>query len=137
MRHIQTGLISMLLLSGCTFNQYQDDIADNQYAEKQIHADADAAYVGEWTAATDVGMRSIKIMEDGKIKVCLASSAGTGEGKVYMDHGNPAIIMDTGAQVKIISKSKDFLLLEVYGNQEKYYAGPVPDACASAFTNFD
>lgn len=137
MKFVRAGLFSVLLFAGCAFNQYQSDIADNQYHEKQIHADPAAAYVGEWTAGTHVGLRSIKIKPDGSIKVCLPSSSGTTEGKVYIDNGMPAFIIKTGAKVKIISMDKDFLLLEVYGKQEKYYAGPVPDACVSAFHNFE
>jgi hypothetical protein len=137
MKYFKACLLATIMLAGCTLNQYQDDIADNQYHQKQTHADANAPYVGEWTAATNIGIRSIKIKEDGRIKVCLAPSSGTNEGKVYMDNGMPAIIIKTGAKVKIISTSKDFLLLEVYGNQEKYHAGLVDDACVSAFSHFE
>lgn len=136
MKHIKSGLFSVVLLAGCAFNQYQSDVADNQYYEKQIHADPAAAYVGEWTAATNVGIRSIKIKEDGRIKVCLSPSSGTTGGKVYMDNGTPIFMLKTGAKAKIISMDKDSLLLEVYGKREKYYAGLIPDACASAFINF-
>lgn len=137
MKYFTACLLSVLLLAGCAYNQYQDDIAENQYYQKQTHADANAAYVGEWTAATNIGVRSIKIREDGRVKVCLAPSSGTKDGKVYLENGTPAIIMDTGAKVKIISTDRDFLLLEIYGKQEKYHAGLVDDACVSAFNNFE
>ena len=137
MQHFVVCLLSAALIAGCAFNQYQNDISNNQYYKTQTHADANAAYVGEWTAATNIGIRSIKIKEDGRIKVCLASSSGTEDGKVYMDSGKPAIIIRTGAKVTIVGMDKDFLLLEVYGKQEKYHAGLVDAACVPAFKNFD
>ena len=103
MQHFVVCLLSAALVAGCAFNQYQDDISNNQYFKTKTHADANAAYVGEWTAATNIGIRSIKIKEDGRIKVCLASSSGTEDGKIYMDNGKPAIIIRTGAKVTIVS----------------------------------
>ena len=50
MKYIRSCLFLVLLFAGCTFNQYQSDVADNQYYEKQIHKDPSAAYVGEWNA---------------------------------------------------------------------------------------
>ena len=137
MQHVVVCLLSAALIAGCAFNQYQNDISNNQYYEKQIYADANAAYVGEWSAATDIGIRSIKIKEDGRIKVCLAASSGTEDGKVYMDNGKPAIIIRTGAKITIVNIDKDFLLLEVYGKQEKYHAGLIDAACVPSFKNFD
>ena len=137
MQHFVACLLSAALIAGCAFNQYQDDISNNQYFKTKTHADANAAYVGEWTAATNIGIRSIKIKEDGRIKVCLASSSGTEDGKIYMDNGKPAIIIRTGAKVTIVGMDKDFLLLEVYGKQEKYHKGLVDAACVPAFRNFD
>ena len=137
MKYMTVALLSAATVTGCAFNQHQNDISDNQYREKQILADANALYVGEWTAATNIGLRSMKIKRDGRIKVCLSPSSGTTDGKVYLDKGMPAFIFETGAKVKIISMNKDFLLLDVYGQQERYYAGQVDAACASAFNNFD
>lgn len=129
-------LLAALFVAGCAFNQYQGDIADDQYDEKQTFPNPSAAYVGEWTGGSKVGIRSIKIKEDGRIKVCMSPSAGTMDGKVYLDNGEPAIIMKTGAKAKFISMAKDALLVEIYGKQEKYYAGLVPEECVSAFVNF-
>jgi len=47
MQHFVVCLLSAALVAGCAFNQYQNDISDNQYYIKKIHADANAAYVGE------------------------------------------------------------------------------------------
>jgi len=113
-----------------------NDIADNQYNERQIYADPSAAYVGEWTAATDIGFRSIKVKADGKIKECLSPSSGTTEGKVYIEEGSPAFMIKNGAKTQVVSIEEDLFYLNRYGEQEKYYAGPVPDACATAFKNF-
>ena len=136
MKYIRSCLFLVLLFAGCTFNQYQSDVADNQYYEKQKHKDPSAAYVGEWNAPFNGGMRSIKINEDGRIKVCLSPSSGITDGKVYLDNGTPVFMLKTGAKAKIISMDKDTLLLEIYGKREKYYGGLVPDACTSAFTSF-
>lgn len=124
------------LLLGCAQMHYQQDVATNEFREKSIHADADAAYVGEWTALTDVGVRSLKIKEDGRIKICLSPSTGTEEGKVYLNNGTPAFIIETGAKVEIVSIDKDLLIVDVYGRQDKYYAGQVPEACAKVFKLF-
>ena len=142
MKHISFGLLFIVLLAGCSldkfhaFNQHQRDKADNQYREKQIHADPFAAYVGEWTAESNVGTRSIKIKDDGRIKVCLSPSYGTTNGKVYMENGAPAFILESGAKASIISMEKDALLLDIYDKQEKYFAGLVPVEWATVFTNF-
>lgn len=136
MEYIKFSLVAVMLLAGCTFNQYQGDVAENQYYDKQLHADPAAEYVGEWTAATNVGLKSLKITEDGRIKVCLSPSSGTTEGEVQKDKGKPVFIFKTGEKANIISINKDFLLLEVYGKREKYYAGQAPDACKSTFINF-
>ena len=136
MEQIKYSLLTVVLLAGCAFNQYQGDLADNQYNNKQRHTDSSAPYVGEWTAASKVGIRSIKIKEDGRIKVCLSPSSGVTFGKVYLDNGAPAFIFQTGAKAQIISRDEDSLLLNIYGAQEKYYSGLVPDECVSAFNNF-
>ena len=124
------------LLLGCAQMKYQKDVSANEFSEKSIHADANAAYVGEWTALTDVGMRSLKIKEDGRVKICLSPSTGTEDGKVYLNIGTPSFIIETGDKVGIISMNRDFLILDVYGRQEKYYAGQVPEECAKVFKLF-
>ena len=136
MKHIRYILFSVVLLASCAFNQSQRDVADNQYNEKQLHADSSAPYVGEWTASSNVGIRSIKIKEDGRIKVCLSPSSGITFGKVYLDGETPAFIFQAGGKAQIISREKDILLLGIYGKEEKYYAGRVPDECKTAFLSF-
>ena len=134
--YFKLSLVLFILLAGCNFNQYQRDTADNQYYEQNIHADPSAAYVGEWTGETDIGRRSIKIKEDGNLLVCLSPSSGTTEGKVYIENGKPTFMVGTGAKARIVSVSEDFLSLEIYGKQEKYFADQIPDACSAAFRNF-
>ena len=136
MKYIKSSLLVCVLLASCAFNDYQSDVADNQYPDKQVHADPAAEYVGEWTASTDTGFRSIKIKEDGKIKVCLSPSSGVSYGKVIIDNERPYFMIKTGAIAKIISMDKDSLLLDLYGKQEKYNAGLVPNECLSALNNF-
>ncbi|MDH3545181.1 MAG: hypothetical protein OEM65_08660, partial [Desulfuromonadales bacterium] len=77
-----------------------------------------------------------KIKEDGNLLVCLSPSSGTTAGKVYIEKGKPAFIIRTGAKARVISVDKDFLSIELYGKQEKYYADQIPDACSTAFRNF-
>jgi hypothetical protein len=136
MKHIRYILLSVVLLAGCAFNQYQSDVVDNQYNGKQLHADSSAPYIGEWTASSNVGIRAIKIKEDGRVKVCLSPSSGITFGKVYMDGETPAFIFQSGGKAQIVSQEKDILLLDIYGKEEKYYAGMVPDECKTAFLNF-
>ena len=140
MKQIKFSLFSLLLLAGCSafsqYNQYQNDLEDNQYYTKQIHADPAAAYLGEWTATINVGTRSIKINEDGRIKVCLSPSVGTANGEVYLDNGTPVFILESGAKARILKIDKESLLLEIYGKHEKYYRQQLPEACKSVFTNF-
>lgn len=130
------GLLLVGVLAGCAYEKFQSDLLANAYARTESLADAGAAYVGEWTAPFAGEMRSIKIREDGRVKVCLAPSGGTSEGKVYLDNGVPAIIMESGAKVRILATDREFLLLDIYGDQARYYAGPVDEACVSSFRNF-
>lgn len=135
MQRLMIGITVLALLCGCAQNRLQSDFATNAFVEKQVYADAGANYVGEWTASTKIGIRSIKIRGDGLAKVCLAGS-GTTDGKVYLENAVPALIVKSGAKVAIIEANKDFLLLNIYGNEEKYYAGQVHETCQSAFANF-
>lgn len=136
MKRLAAGLAAALMLAGCALNRYQSDISNNRYAEKQRYADAQAPYVGEWTASSKIGIRSVKIKADGSLKVCLSTSGGTKTGKVYLEDGVPALILETGAKVGIIEANSEFLILDVYGDRDTYYAGLVQDECISAFSNF-
>ena len=137
MKFLLIILSAGVVLAGCSYGRFQADVAENQYADKQIHAVSGAAYVGEWTASTKLGLRSIKILADGRAKVCLAGDgAGTTDGKVYLEKAKPALIFKSGAKVEILEANGDFLLLDIYGGQEKYYAGQVDESCQSAFVNF-
>ena len=135
MKQLSIGVMTLVLLCGCAQNRLQSDFAENAFLEKQAYADAGAPYVGEWTASTDIGVRSIKIRADGLAKVCLGGS-GTTDGKVYLEDKVPALIVKSGAKVKIVEANKDFLLLNIYGSEEKYYAGQVQEGCRAAFENF-
>jgi hypothetical protein len=68
--------------------------------------------------------------------VCLSPSSGTTAGKVYIENGKPTLMIGTGAKARIVSVDKDFLSLDLYGKQEKYFAGQIPEACSTAFRNF-
>ena len=130
-------LMILLPLCGCVQARFQADVAENEYPAQPIHADAQALYVGEWTTMTQLGVRSIKILTDGRAKICLAGEdAGTTDAKVYLDDGKPALIVNTGAKVGILESNKEFLLLDIYGSKERYYAGQVHASCQSAFANF-
>lgn len=135
MQQISIFIVMVSLLCGCVQNRFQSDLAENVFSETKAYVDAGAVYVGEWTASTKIGIRSIKIRGDGLAKVCLAGS-GTTDGKVYLEGLVPALIFKSGARVKFIEVNKEFLLLNIYGSEEKYYAGQVHDSCLSAFANF-
>ena len=130
-------LLGVVLLSGCSVDRYQNDVANNRYGAIRPFADPRAAYVGEWTGQSSVGTRSIKIREDGFMKICLSPSSGTAEGKVFLEDGAPAFMVQTGAKIRILEMTRDHLLLDVYGSEERYHAGMVDEFCAPAFKNFD
>ena len=137
MKFLLMSLSAAAILAGCSYGRFQADVAENEYAEKRPYAVAGAAYVGEWTASTKLGLRSIKILADGRAKVCLAGDgAGITDGKVYLEKTTPALIFKSGAKVKFIEVAADYLLVDIYGDQEKYYAGHVHESCQEAFVNF-
>jgi hypothetical protein len=125
----------LAIACGCAQTRLQADLAENDFAAISAFADAGAGYVGEWTATTSIGTRSVKIREDGLVKVCLAGSGAT-DGKIYLDNGVPTLMLKSGARVKFIEVNRDFLLLNIYGSEEKYYSGQVGGMCRSAFDNF-
>ena len=137
MNFLRGLLLAVVFLAGCSVDRYQADVSNNRYGATKPFADPRAAYVGEWTGQSDVGKRSIKIREDGLMKVCLSPSSGTAEGKVFLEDGVPAFMVQTGAKIRILEMNREYLLLDVYGNEEKYYAGLVDEFCAPAFKNFD
>lgn len=137
MQKLLAVIAGVIFLFGCVQARFQADVAENEFAVKQAHADRQAVYVGEWTASTKLGVRSVKILGDGRAKICLAGDgAGTTDAKIYLDDGRPAMIVKTGAKVRMEEANKEFLLLDIYGGLEKYYAGQVHESCQSAFANF-
>jgi hypothetical protein len=129
-------LLTASLLFGCAYNQYEKDTVNNQFFERTTHADPSADYVGEWTAPTKIGFRSLKILEDGRILVCLSPRSGLMQGKVYLENESPAFMIKNGAKAKIISIAENLMILEMYGKQEQYYKDTVPDECVLHFKEF-
>lgn len=125
MKYSAATLFSFALL-GCSYNQLQNDLADNKYLEKERHSDSSATYIGEWADTTDKWRKFLRITSDGRIKVFLYPGFGSCEGKIYKDKERYFLILKDGTIAKIISASKDHLLLEAYSRQEEYEASPLP-----------
>lgn len=126
MKYSSVVLFSFALL-GCSYNQLQNDLADNLYLENEKHEDSSAIYIGEWAHTTDKWHKLLRIMNDGRIKVFLYPGFGSCEGKIYLENEQFFIILKDGTQARIISASKDNLLLEAYNRQESYETSPLPN----------
>ena len=127
------------MLAGCALStpQFMQDQINNQYFEKNIYADQNSFYIGEWTGATGLGLTAIKINENGNIKMCASNEYfGSINGKVFKEDGNIKMIFESGAQYEIVSLEGDHLLVTVYDQEYKYYSGNVPDRCKEMFSEF-
>ena len=127
MKYSAATLFSFALL-GCSYNQLQNDLAENQYLEKERYEDSLAPYMGEWVDTTDKWRKFLRIMGNGRIKVFLYPGFGSCEGKVYLEEEQFFLILKDGTKAKIISASKDRLLVEAYSRQEEYEASPLPNS---------
>jgi len=119
MKYIKVLLFCPAILFGCSFNQLQNDYANNQHFEKVKHADSAAPYIGEWAVPETKWLKVLKIRDNGIIRVVLAPEFGAIEGKVYLDKERPFLILKDGTKAKIVSVNKDHLRIEAYGTQEK------------------
>jgi len=132
---------TLALISGCALVETPDFMQHqlhNQYFEKTTHADPTAYYIGEWTAATGIGLVAIKINPNGNIKMCASNEHfGTGDGKVFKENETIKMIFDAGTQYEILSKEEDYLLITSYGQEYKHYANQVPDRCKEIFSKFE
>ena len=126
--------MSLFILIGCVPN-YQNDLLNNQYFEKSIYGVPNAYYVGEWTAATGPALTSIKIMEDGTIKMCSSNEYfGSSNGKVFKESGKIKMIFESGTQFEILSSENGYLNVSSYDQKYKYYSGKVPERCKPIFS---
>jgi hypothetical protein len=129
----------LALISGCALEtpQFMQDQLNNQYLEKNIYTDPGAFYIGEWTGATGPGLAAIKINENGNIKTCSSNEYfGSSNGKVFKEDGKIKMIFESGTQYEIVSLEDNYLLVTVYNQKYKYYAGNVPDRCREMFSEF-
>lgn len=124
MKHLKILLFCSVALFGCSFNQLQNDYADNQYFGTAPHADSTAPYIGEWAAGATKWVKILRIRDNGKIKVVLAPGFGACDGKVYLNRERPFLILKDGTKAKIVAVNKDYLLIEAYGKREKFYSMP-------------
>ena len=85
MKYVTALLFCPAILFGCSFNQLQNDYANNQHREKATHADSSAPYIGEWVVQKTKWIKVLKIRDNGIIKVVLAPEFGVIEGKMYLD----------------------------------------------------
>ena len=120
MKYIKVLLFCPAILFGCSFNQLQNDYANNQHFEKVTHADSAAPYIGDWAVPKTKWLKVLKIRDNGIIRVVLAPEFGAIEGKVYLDKERPFLILKDGTKAKIVSVNKDHLQIEAYGRLEKF-----------------
>jgi len=137
-RHLFVCLFLVFLFSGCTTNPEMNDIINNQYEDIKIYSDSGAMYVGEWVGDEKSKLRPIKILEEGRILMCVPKKGSVNvNGKVYIQDGEMFFIFEGGTRYKIKSVDKESMLLDYYGDEYKYHAGIVPDKCLEAFKNFE
>ena len=120
MKYLTALLFCPAILFGCSFNQLQNDYANNQHLEKATHADSSAPYIGEWVVQKSKWLKVLKIRDNGIIKVVLAPEFGAIEGKIYLDKERPFLILKDGTKAKIVSVNKDYLRIEAYGRLENF-----------------
>lgn len=118
MKFISILLGSALALYGCSFHNKQNDLADNQFYEKEIYADSSAPYVGDWAIDSYKWRKTLIINSNGKVKIVLSPGYGAIDGKIYLEDGNPYFILRDGTKTEIIKNEEDSLYLENYGEQE-------------------
>ena len=118
MKYLKILLFCPAILFGCSFNQLQNDYANNQYLEKATHADSSASYVGEWAVQKNKWLKVLKIKDNGVIRVVLAPEFGAIQGKIFLDKERPFLILKDGTKAKIVSVNKEQLRIEAYGRLE-------------------
>jgi hypothetical protein len=133
-------ILLVVLLSGCMPTQ------TNQYQGTQNYADANASYVGEWTAGFGEGLTALKINKDGMVKVCSSNPAAMGmNGKVFEKNGRILIIFENGWLYKVYDMNVDYFMADSArqtatqpGTQRlKFNAGQVPEECIELFEKFE
>lgn len=128
-----------MLISGCAATRppFMQDHMVNQFFEKEVYPDQNASYIGEWTGATPLGLTSIKIIGNGKVKMCASNEYfGSLNGKVFKEEGSVKMIFESGAQYEIVSQGDNHILVTAYDQTTKYYSGNVPDSCKKTFGKF-
>jgi hypothetical protein len=58
-------------------------------------------------------------------------------GKVYIENGVTKFIFEGGTQYEFVSADDKHMTLDYYGEENRYYAGLIPDKCIEAFKNFE
>lgn len=110
---------------------------ENHYLEKTAYADTNAPYIGEWTTGVVPGLLSVCIRADGRVLMCSSvAHFGTGEGFVYREGSESAMIFEDGTTYRIKSVSNDCLITECYGQEFKFVSGRVPETCKQPFIDF-
>lgn len=136
MKPLVSVVMILLVFIACT-PQFQKDMMDNQYFEKNILNDPNALYIGEWTGATGPALTAIKINESGNIKMCSSNDYfGNTNGKVFTEDNKLEMIFESGAQYELISIQSDYLIIKAYEQEYKYYSGKVPENCRELFDKF-
>ena len=132
MKSLRVILLVVVILSGCMLTQ------PNQYLDIQNYADANAPYIGEWTAGVGVGLTALKINKDGMVKACSSNPAAMGmNGKVYKDLARTFIIFENGRLYEIYNMNVDYFMAASDLQRFKFQAGQVPEECIELFKNFE
>lgn len=129
-------LITVILIS-CVPKTTQETIDINQYFKKTIYKDSNALYIGEWTAVTPKISVSIKINNNGHIKMCYSNPhIESINGKIHKENDKIKMIFESGFQLEILTLHKDYVLVKAYDKEYKYFKDNVPDTCKALFDTF-
>ena len=132
MKCLRVILLVVVILSGCTLTP------PNQYLEIQNYADANAPYIGEWTAGVGVGLTALKINKDGMVKACSSNPEAMGmNGKVYKKLTRTYIIIENGRLYEIFEMNVDYFMATGGTQLFKFQANQVPEECIELFKNFE
>lgn len=130
------GILFALVLIGCTTPM---DIiqSENLYFQKTALKDANAPYIGNWTAAVPLALLSIHIKPDGRVLMCSSNPYfGTSRGIVYKENNELFMIFEGGANYKIKSVTNDAITTEYLNQEYKFLVGRVPETCIQLITDF-
>ncbi len=120
--------ILTLLLAGCAV----DDafLIQNRYLDVNQYPNSNAFYIGEWTGATGPYLTSVKIIANGRARMCASAEYfGQVDGKVFIENGHPKLIFEGGTEYIIGQDNNGNLVLTAYDTPYIYHPGQIPARC--------